>query len=133
MRISTIVFVGVLITCWALTFKWAQNMGKNNKHDDPPILLGCLPDLPPIVLPSLKTSGETASCSDDGGHGNGDDNGKDAANEEEEAEEPESEAQKETLKKIDRLKFTPLPPVPNNFNLRDVPMFTPRDSLFPKP
>jgi hypothetical protein len=130
MRLSTIVFGITLIACWIVAFTWARALKK--KNNDPPILLGGLPDLPPIVLPSVanqhgnpdslsSTSSSSSECSD------------------KDDEAPDADLQKGALDKLHQLTFTPAAPPRSeatslmDFNVRDIPMFTPLTALRPKP
>jgi len=123
MRFSTIVFGITLIAGWFVAFTWAQSLKKNN-NNDPPILLGGLPDLPPIVLPTVKDS-ETSGPSE--------------TDEDEEDDAADADLQQAARDKLHGLKFASAAAPRTDacpaldFNVRDIPMFTPLTALRPRP
>lgn len=139
-----VVFLGTLLACGLVTFVWTQRVLKRN--DEPPIVLGTLPDLPPIVLPSMhayapatpspsplaerKSSPQSSSSSPESCFAEDDPHRNDL--------------HQAATNKIDRLTFdttttntTTTKPRPilghHDMDVRDIPMFTPRDSLLTKP
>ncbi len=129
MRFSTIVFGITLIAGWIVAFTWAQSLKKNNDND-PPILLGELPDLPPIVLPTVKDTPAASSETSEPSETDEDEGDEEAA---------DADLQQAARDKLHGLKFASAAAPRTDacpaldFNVRDIPMFTPLTALRPRP
>lgn len=155
MKFSRILLIVGAIAGWMLAYTLMQtrNVARQDVAVQTPILLGKLPDLPPIVLPSLqeKTATPKASSnaksppkspstpSSSSTNSLPGDSPSPQTVDDSDSENGDDDPY-HTQSRMDELKFTPSVPPPklpkhatdDPVNFRDIPMFTPRDALFDK-
>lgn len=150
MKFSRILFIAGVVACWILTYVVAKKRKSQSVEESrrpAPILLGTLPDLPPIVLPPLEptTPSAKSASSPKASSASSDENGDKTSTvaDSDTDSDADSDAEKDpygTEAKVEQLKFTPKapPPAPRRsatpdgsqvVDFRDIPMFTPRDAL----